>query len=173
MQPARRVAGVAVVKPVDVGQQHQQRRLDQVGDDRRQPVVVAEGGLQLLDADGVVLVDDRHGPQVDEREDRVACVQITHAVIEVCGGEQDLGRMVAVVPQRPLVGFDQEALPDGGHGLKMGKIGGPALQPQPSHAGPDRPGANQGHLPARGDHLVDLLGELRDLLFVEFPSSTG
>ena len=86
------------VQSVDVGQQHQQRRLDQIGDDRRQTVVVAEGRLQLLHADRVVLVDDRHRPQLHEREDRVAGVQITHPMIEVFGREQDLGGVVAVVP---------------------------------------------------------------------------
>ena len=37
--------GVAVVQPVDVGEQHQQVRVHEVGDQRGQPVVVAEPDL--------------------------------------------------------------------------------------------------------------------------------
>ena len=58
-----RIGRVAVEQAIDVGEQHQQRRTDQVGDHRGQAVVVAEGGLQFLDADGVVFVDDRHGAE--------------------------------------------------------------------------------------------------------------
>ena len=58
-----RLGRIAVVKAFDIGQQHQQRGADQVGDHRGQAVVVAERGLQFFDAHGVVFVDDRHGTE--------------------------------------------------------------------------------------------------------------
>ena len=48
---------VAVVEPVDVGEQHEQVGVHQVGDQRGEPVVVAEA--DLVGGDRVVLVDDR------------------------------------------------------------------------------------------------------------------
>ena len=54
-----RLGRVAIVQPLDVGEQHQQRRPQQVRHQRRQPIVVAEADLQLVDRDRVVLVDDR------------------------------------------------------------------------------------------------------------------
>ncbi len=115
------VARVAVEQAVDVGQQHQQRGADQVGDHGGQPVVVAEGGLQLVDADRVVFVDDRHGAELEQRQNRVADVEISGAVVEIVGGEQQLGGVAAVGPQSAVVRLDQVALPDGGHGLQLGQ----------------------------------------------------
>ena len=85
-------------------------------------------------------------------------------MFEVFGRQQHLGGVAAVLVQRPLVGLDQDALADGGHGLKLGQIGGPALEPQPAHARPHRPGADQHHLAAGRHDVVDLVGELLDPL---------
>ena len=49
---------VSVVKPVDVGQDDQQVGIDEARRQRGQRVVVAE--LDLLDGNGVVLVDNGH-----------------------------------------------------------------------------------------------------------------
>jgi hypothetical protein len=46
---------------------------------------------------------------------------------------------MAVLVQGPLVGFDQAALPDGGDGLEMGKIGRAARQPKPPMPAPTAP----------------------------------
>ena len=137
---------------------------DQVGDDGRQPIVVAEGGLQLLDRHRVVLVDDRHGAKLEQRHQRVAGVQIAEAMFKVLGRQQHLGRMAAMAVQRLLVGLDQGALADGGHGLKLGNIGGAFFQSQPAHAGSDGPGTDQHHFPARRHGVMDLVGELLDSL---------
>ena len=67
-------------------------------------------------------------------------------MFEVVGGEQHLGGVMAAAPERPLVGLDQPALADGGHGLKMGQVGRPAPQSQPSHARPHGARADQDHL---------------------------
>ena len=117
--------GIAVAKTIDVGKQHQQRCPNEVGDDGRQPVVVAEGRMQLLDGNRVVFVDDRNGPEFQQGQERISGVEVAGAVFEVLGRQQDLGGVVAVGRKGPLVGLDQQALPDGGHGLEVGQIGGP------------------------------------------------
>ena len=94
-------------------------------------------------------------------------------MFEIGGGQQHLGGVMAVLVQRPLVGLDEAALADGGDGLKMGKIGGPARQSEPAHAGPDGPGANQHDLSARRKDVVDLIDELLDPLLVELPVVAG
>ncbi len=124
-QPRARLARVAVVQAVDVGEQHQQRRADQVGQHRGQAVVVAKRGHQLIDADRVVLVDDRHRAELEELQDRVADIEVPRAVVQVVGRKQQLRGMAAVSPQAAVVGFDQVALPDRRHGLQGGQIGRP------------------------------------------------
>ena len=128
------------------GQQHQQRRLQQVGHHGGQVVVVAE--LDLGDADGVVLVDDRQHVPLEQREDGVADVEVAGAAVEVAGGQQDLGGVDAVLVEALLVGPHQEALADGGAGLKVAQVGGPLAQAEPADAGADGPGADQRDLAA-------------------------
>ena len=45
-------------------------------------------------------------------------------MFQVLGGQQDLGGVMAAGPKGPLVGFDQQALADGGDRLEMGQIRG-------------------------------------------------
>ena len=54
---------VAVVKTVDVGQQNQERFRENVRDEGRETVVVAEGRVQLGGADCVVLIADGRFPE--------------------------------------------------------------------------------------------------------------
>ena len=58
-------AGVAGEQAGLVGEQHQQVGADQVGDEGGHAVVVAEADLVVRD--GVVLVDDRHHAQLEQR----------------------------------------------------------------------------------------------------------
>ena len=99
---------------------------DQVCDHRGQPIVVAEGGLQFLDAHGVVLIDDRDRAEFQQRQDRVADIEISRAMIEIVGDQQDLRGVAAMLAQRTVVGFDQRRLADRRDGLQMGQIRGPA-----------------------------------------------
>ena len=168
-----RIGRIAIVQAVDIRQQHQQRGADQVRDHRGQPVVVAERGLQFLDADGVVFVDDRHGAEFEQRQQRVADVEIAGAVVEIVGDQEHLGGMMAVQAEIAVVGFDQGALPDGGDGLKLGQIAGPAFDSEPTHAGADRPGADQRHLSARRDDLVQFFGQRGDALLIEQAVGAG
>ena len=153
--------GIAVVKSLDVGEQHQQRGAEQVRDNRRQPVVVAEGGLQFLDADGVVLVDDRHGPQFQQGDQGIAGVEVAGAVFEVLGGQQDLGGVMAVAPTAPARRPRPARLwPMAATAWRWARSVGRRGQAQASHAGPDGAGADQDHLPPAGPGGVQLFGQL-------------
>ena len=77
-----------VVKPVDVGQQHQQVGAHHGGDARGEPVVVA-----VADLDGrhrVVLVDHRHAAPFQQLVDGRARVEIAAALFGVAEREQHL-----------------------------------------------------------------------------------
>ena len=133
-RPAR--AGVGPVEAVDHAEDDEQRRLEQVRDHRGEPVVVAE--LDLVDADRVVLVDDRDGVALEQRGQRVPHVQVAGPAVEVFVGQQELGGVPAVPAQALVVGADQVGLADGGRGLELAEVVGPAL---PGRAGrsPRRP----------------------------------
>ena len=96
---ARRRRGV---EPVDVGEQHQAVGADHGGDAGGEPVVVAVADLG--GRDGVVLVDDRHGPQLEQRRDGGAGVEIAAALLGVAERQQDLagdrGRAGRALPTR-------------------------------------------------------------------------
>ena len=106
-------------------------------------------------------------PSSMQRQQRVSGVEVSQPVFEIIGGQQNLCGVMAVGVQRPLVGFHQAALPDGGDGLKMGEVGRSARQSEPAHARPDGPGADQHDFSARRQHVVDLFDELLDSLVIE------
>ena len=70
-------ARVGRVEPVDVRQQHETFGADHLRDARGKPIVVAVA--QLLRRDGVVLVHDGHRAVTEQREQRLARVQVTFA----------------------------------------------------------------------------------------------
>jgi len=74
-------SGVGRKQAGDHAQDDEERGLEQVGDHRGEPVVVAE--LDLVDADGVVLVDDRDSVPVEEGAQRVAHVEVARPAVEV------------------------------------------------------------------------------------------
>ena len=100
-----------------VGQYHQRIGLDQVRHQRPQRVVVAE--LDFVVDDGVVLVDDRHHAQAQQREQRGARVQVAFAVGQVGVRQQHLGAAQSLLAQLGLVHLDQAHLTDGGSGLQL------------------------------------------------------
>ena len=73
-----RIGGVQALL---IGQQNQQVGIDQVRHERRQIVVVAD--LDFLGRDDVVFVDDRDDLALEQREQRVARVQVALAVGQI------------------------------------------------------------------------------------------
>ena len=64
-----------------VGQDDEQIGFHQVGDQGTQCVVVAE--LDLVVDDGVVFIDHRHHPQLNQRQQRGAGIQVAFAISQV------------------------------------------------------------------------------------------
>ena len=73
--------GIAGVEPVHVGEQDQEVGVDQMRDEGGEIVVVAD--LDLVHGHRVVLVDDGQDAEVEEREERVARVEVARAIADV------------------------------------------------------------------------------------------
>jgi hypothetical protein len=135
---------VGVVEPLDVAEQHEQVGVHEVGDERRQPVVVPEA--DLAGRHGVVLVDDRQDPELEELGERLMGVAVVAAPGHVVGGEQDLAGDHTVARQLLGVAVHEQPLPHRGGGLLGRQRARPALQPQRREPGGDRTGRHQHHL---------------------------
>ena len=118
---------------VGVGEQHEQVGVDEVGDQRGEPVVVAEADLVV--GDGVVLVDDRNHAELEQAGQRLARVQVLLAVHEVERREQHLAAHEAVGVERVVVDPHEPALADGGDGLQRRQIGRTRLVEADARAG--------------------------------------
>src|SRR5690606_4516707 len=114
-QGRRPGGGVGVVETVDVGEEDEQVGADQVRHQRTEPVVVPEPDLGR--GDGVVLVDHRHDPEVEQRLERTAGVAVVAAAGDVVDGEQHLTGDQAVAGQRLGVAVDEQPLADRRRGL--------------------------------------------------------
>ena len=112
-------------------------------------------------------------PSSKQRQKRVADIEIARAVVEIVGDQEDLCRMMAVQPEIAVVRFDERALPDGGDGLKLGQIAGPAFDSKPSHARADRPGTDQRHLSARRDTWCNSSASAADALLIQQAVGAG
>ena len=164
-QSALRRRGVAVVKSVDYGKDHEQRLGHQSRHHRGELIVIAE--LDFGDADGVVLVNDRNGFVFEERVESVADIQITGAALEIVGRQQDLRRVVAVLPQAIVVKADQVGLSGRGRRLQMRQIGRSRAKAEQSNPGPDGTAGNDDNLPSRLADAMDLLRQLGNPIDVE------
>ena len=157
LRVAARVAGV---EPLDVREDHEQVRADEDGDGRRERVVVADA--DLVHRDGVVLVDHRDHPVLQQRRQRVLRVDEAAPVGEVAAGEQHLGHLEPVAAEGLLPGGHQVALADGGRGLLLGDRARAPRQLQPRRAGGDRPGGDDDRLAAARGEAGDPRGERVD-----------
>ena len=98
MKRAVAFSRIRVVEAVDVGQQHQRVGADQMGDQRGEPVVVAEP--DLVGGDGVVLVDDRDRMQRAQPVQRALGVGVLHPHRDVVRGQQYLADGALVAGER-------------------------------------------------------------------------
>lgn len=145
------------VEPVDIGEEHQQVGAGHGRDPRRKPIIVAV--TNLGGGDGVVLVDDGYGAQVEQAAKRRARVEIAAALLGIGQRQQHLSGGEAVGAQRfgPVAG--QRDLADGGSGLAL-------LQPQGAggqaeHGAPerDRAGGDDEDIGAALVQLGEVLGQ--------------
>ena len=120
--------GVGGVEAVDVGQQHQRIGADHLGHAGGQPVVVAEADFRR--GHRVVLVDDRHGAELQQGVDGVAGVEVAAALFGVVQRQQDLRHGHVVAGQRFLIGMGKPDLAGGGGGLFLFQPQRPADQAQ-------------------------------------------
>ena len=108
------------IEAIDVRERHAQVGRNQAAHKRRQRVVVAK--LDLVDGNGVVLVDDRHHAQFHQTQQRVARVQIGRATGRVVTREQhERGKQVARM-ELLVVGRRDDALTGRGAGLQARQV---------------------------------------------------
>ncbi|CAM2152434.1 hypothetical protein PT2222_280081 [Paraburkholderia tropica] len=107
---SRVLARIGRIETALIGEDDEGVAFDQVRHERAQRVVVAE--LDFVGDHGVVLVDDRHHAQTQQREQRGTRVQIALAVGEVGVREQDLRRADVVFGETAFVDLREPHLPD-------------------------------------------------------------
>ena len=129
-------ARVRGIEAVDVGQEHEAVRADHLRDARREPVVVTVA--QLLSRNGVVLVHDRNGAVVQQREQRLARVQIADAALAVVDREQHLRRFDPEAREHLLIRVSEQDLSCGRGGLAVLETRAARIHLELPHAERDR-----------------------------------
>jgi hypothetical protein len=140
---------------VGVGEKHQVRRADEIGDECGEAVVVAKS--DLLIGHGIVLVHDRHDVERAERLERSTSVQVLAAMTEVERREQHLADRGTDFGEGVSPRVHEERLSDGGDGLESDAVGrSRAILADLGPPGGDR---------ARGDHddVPTLLAKVDDV----------
>ena len=162
-----RLARRAVVQRIDVREQQQRVRADQVGEQRGQPVVVAEP--DVVGGDGVVLVDHRYDAQAQQPVHRPPGVAVVLLPDQVVGGQQHLPDGQAVRAERLRVRRDQSSLPDARRRLLRGQVLGAPGQAEREDAGGHRPGGDQDHLDAGARAYREHVDQRGERVHVEEP----
>ena len=86
-------AWIGVEQARRIGEEHQQIRPDEMGDERSQAIVVAEADLVI--GDGVVLVHDGHDAELEQPPERLAGMQVAPSMSEIERGQQHLADVKA------------------------------------------------------------------------------
>ena len=107
---ARVEAGIGAEQTGLIGQDDQQLRLHQVGDQPGQRIVVTESNL--VRGDRVVLVHDRHHIVSQQHAEGAARIEVAPPVRHILVGQEDLRRVRAVAPEGALIDLHQPHLPD-------------------------------------------------------------
>ena len=108
------------VEPILIGQQDQQIGVDEIRDQRRQVVVVAD--LDFLGRHDVVLVDDRNDLPFEQRQQRVARVEVALAIGQVAARQQRLRDDQIFVREELVPDLHQPGLTDRGQHLLEGNV---------------------------------------------------
>src|SRR6201996_5304798 len=156
---------VGVIQAVDVGEQDQRVGPGDVGDQRGQPVVVAEA--DLVSGHRVVLVDDRQHMQLQQPVQGPLGVPVVGPPHQVVGRQQDLADAKLVPGERGRVPGDEQPLADRGGRLLSGQVAGTAGQAQRGDPGGDGPGRDQDQVGTGLDPQRAGIGQQRDALGVD------
>ena len=149
------------IEAIDVRERHAQIGRNQAAHKRRQRVVVAK--LDLVDGDGIVLVDDRHHAQLHQAQQGVACMQVGRAAGRVVAREQyERGEQVARM-ELLVVGRRDDALTSRGAGLQARKVADRlAVEAQHGIAAGDSARAHHDQTPAELAQRCGLIGKPAD-----------
>ena len=149
------------VEAVDVRKRHAQIGRNQAAHERRQRVVVAK--LDLVDGDGIVLVDDRHHAQLNQAQQGVARVQVGRAAGRIVAREQhERGEQVARM-ELLVVGRRDDALAGRGAGLQARQVADRlAVETQHGIATGDSARAHHDQTPAELAQRCGLIGKSAD-----------
>ena len=132
---------ILIVKSVDVAEHNQKVGVYFAGDQSAEFVIIAKRRTDFVRADAVVLVEDRHHTQLQQRLDRMAKVQVRFSVIKHSGCQQDLGDGNAVTHKRFAVLGHQQRLADSSarltHLYILRPVGLQLAEPHPDGAGTD------------------------------------
>ena len=110
------LARIRAIETLLVGEQHQDIRLDEIGDQRAERIVVAEA--DFIGRHGVVLVDDRDHAKSEQRNERGARVEVSPPVGKIVVRKQNLCGVQPEMRESGFVGLHQAHLPDRGRGLQ-------------------------------------------------------
>ena len=146
------VCGVAVVEPVNVGEQHQRVGTDEVRDQGCEPVIVAEA--HFGGGHSVVFIHDGHHAELLQAVEGALRIAGTVALARVGRGEKHLPDGGVVAGKGPAPLLREMHLPDGGCGLFRGQISGPRIQPERRETCCDGPRGDDDHVRATGDARV-------------------
>ena len=158
-------------EPGGVGEHHERVRVEQVGDERGEEVVVAVADLVV--GDRVVLVHDREHAEVEQALQRLAGVQVLAAVHEVVRREQHLAADDVVRREDRVQPLDEARLADRGERLQRADVGGPRREPERGHAGRDRAGEHEHDAVPRGVRGREVAAQLQDRGVVEITALVG
>ena len=156
---------ITVVKAIDIREDDHEVGIDQARGQRGERVVVAE--LDLLDGNGVVLVDDGHHAQLQQAQKRVAGMQIRMAICRIAAGEQHRGGDDAVGREHLGIRRGQSRLPNRRRRLQARHVAGALLDTQGLKAARDGGRRHDDGLPAGRPHLRDLVGKRRQVLVID------
>ena len=149
------------IETIDVRERHTQIGRNQAAYKRRQCVVVAK--LDLIDGNGIVLVDDRHHAKLHQAQQGVARVQVGRTASRVVAREQHKrGEQVARM-KLLVVGRRDDALTGRGAGLQARQIADRfAVEAQHGIATGDSARAHHDQAPAELAQGCGLVGKPTD-----------
>ena len=161
------VVGVGVVEALHIAEDDAMVGLHQAGDDRRERIVVAE--FDFLDRSGVVLVHDGHHAEVQKPVQGIARMQVCMAARGIVPGQKHNGSEHPILFEDFGIGGGQNPLPYRCGGLQARNVMGTLLDAQLVQADGDSAGRNHDRRPAHLAQLLELTGQIMQVLTVQPP----